>query len=433
MENNVISNYSKNKALIVSFISFTCCFAVWTMFSIIGLKIKEELNLTKFQFSLLISLPILSGSLVRLILGIWSDQYGGRIVFTILMLFSSISTYMLTFASSYYTYLIIAFCIGVVGGSFAIGIAYVSAWFPQNQQGTALGIYGVGNIGSSITSSFAPMILLVGGWHSVAKVYSVGLFVVAILFFILSETDPKIVNKKIKGIKPESIISQLEPLRNIQVWRFSLYYFFVFGAFVALALWLPYYYTQVYGVSVGVAGSLTALYNTPGSVFRILGGILSDKLGARKVMYWTFIVSVICLFILSYPSTEYIIQGVKENIHIFIEIPLWLFVLVTFLLGSFMSLGKAAVYKHIPVYYPNNVGSVGGIVGLIGGLGGFFLPLLFSLLNELSQIWTTCFMLLFIITFIALIWMHISIENLNKNKYKELRESKYFPELDIKK
>lgn len=430
---NVITRYRKNKALILSFFSFTMCFAVWTIFSIIGISIKKELGLNDTQFGLLVATPMLTGSLIRLILGIWADQYGGRIVFTLVMLFASVSTWLLTFADSYNMYLLAALGIGVAGGSFSVGIAYVSVWFPLHQQGTALGIYGMGNVGSAITNFVAPMLLISYGWHGVAKIYSVSLFIVAILFYYFSETDPKVVYKKSKGIKPENIMTQLEPLRNVQVWRFSLYYFFVFGAFLALALWLPRYYMGVYGLPVKTAGLLAALYSAPGSIFRALGGWASDKLGARKIMYWTFIVSVICLFVLSYPSTEYIIQGVKENVHFSIEIPLPLFVALTFVLGFFMSLGKAAVYKHIPVYYSNNVGSVGGIVGLIGGLGGFLLPILFGALNDALQIWTTCFMVLFVITFIALIWMHSAIIILEKRTHKELNMPKYFPELDNKK
>ncbi|QQG46974.1 MAG: NarK/NasA family nitrate transporter [Candidatus Azosocius agrarius] len=434
MENNsIISNYQKNKALLLSFIAFTTCFAVWTIFSIIGISIKKELGLNDTQFGVLLATPMLTGSLIRLIVGIWADQYGGKIVFVILMIISSISTWLLTLANTYYTYLFIALGVGMAGGSFAVGIAYVSVWFPKSQQGTALGIYGMGNVGAAITNFVAPMLLISFGWHVVAKIYSVVLLSMAIIFLLFSDVDPKILYKKSQGIKPDNIIKQLEPLKNIQVWRFSLYYFFVFGAFLALALWLPRYYIGVYGLPVKTAGILSALYSAPGSVFRAFGGWASDKWGARKVMYWTFIVSVICLFFLSYPSTEYIIQGVKENIHFSMEIPLYLFVVLTFILGFFMSLGKAAVYKHIPVYYSDNVGSVGGIVGLIGGLGGFILPILFGYLNDTFQIWTTCFMVLFIITFIALFWMHFAIRTLEKNIHKDLDMPKYFPELDNKK
>ncbi|MDG1438637.1 MAG: MFS transporter, partial [Emcibacteraceae bacterium] len=247
---------------------------------------------------------------------------------------------------------------------------------------------------------------------------------------LLAKDDPALRRRKMEGIKHASFIEQMEPLKNLQVWRFSLYYFFVFGAFVALALWLPRYYVGAYGLELGTAGMLAAAYALPGSIFRALGGWLSDVIGARRVMYWTFIVCVACTFIMSYPSTDYIVSGIEGPISFNITIPLWLFVSLTIVLGFFMSLGKAAVFKHIPVYYPNHVGSVGGIVGLIGGLGGFVLPISFGIMNDLIGIWTSCFMLLTILIGIALLWMHVSIVQMNKRTSPELRGPRYLPELD---
>ena len=224
-------------------------------------------------------------------------------------------------------------------------------------------------------------------------------------------------------------IKQLEPLKNTQVWRFSLYYFFVFGAFVALALWLPRYYVGAYGLELGTAGMLAACYAMPGSIFRALGGWMSDKFGARTVMYWTFIACVICTFLMSYPATDYTVAGIEGPLAFNLTIPLWMFVGLTVILGFFMSLGKAAVYKHIPVYYPEHVGSVGGIVGLVGGLGGFCLPITFGIMNDLIGVWTSCFILLTLIIGIALVWMHFAIRRMEQQQHPELRGPQYLPEL----
>ena len=178
------------------------------------------------------------------------------------------------------------------------------------------------------------------------------------------------------------------------------------------------------------AGILTACYALPGSVFRVLGGWLSDKYGARKIMYLTFISCVICTFIMSYPSTDYIVKGIKEDITFNLTIGLVPFVILTIILGFFMSLGSAAVYKHIPAYYPDHVGSVGGMVGMIGGLGGFILPICFGIMNDLVGVWTSCFMLLNIITMIALAWMHFAIIFMEKKKYPKLSKEKDLPELE---
>jgi NNP family nitrate/nitrite transporter-like MFS transporter len=255
------------------------------------------------------------------------------------------------------------------------------------------------------------------------------MFFTAILFFLLTKEDPITVARKSSGDKPASTLMELSVLKNLQVWRFSLYYFFTFGAFVALALWLPRYFVGVYGLSLVTAGMLGACYSIPGSLFRILGGFLSDKYGARKVMYITFIGSLFCTIILSYPATDYVVHGVREDIVFSASLGVIPFTVLIFILGFFMSLGKAAVYKHIPIYYPNNVGSVGGIVGLVGGLGGFILPILFGILNDVVGVWTNCFMVLTAIIAISLTWMHFAIVNLEKRQHPELRGPKSLPEL----
>ena len=222
----------------------------------------------------------------------------------------------------------------------------------------------------------------------------------------------------------------LAPLRNIQVWRFSLYYFFVFGGFVALALWLPRYLIGVYGLDITTAGMIGAAYSVPASLFRVYGGVLSDKYGARRIMYWTFGMSVVCCFVLSYPPTEYVVQGIRGPMSFRLETGLVAFTVIAFVLGFFMSLGKAAVYKHIPVYYPQHVGSVGGVVGLVGGLGGFVLPILFGALNDLTGVWQSCFMALFALSALALVWMHLSIRAMEKGVYgAELKKLPELPEM----
>lgn len=422
----------KRQALTASTLAFTVCFAVWTIFSIIGIKIKAQLGLTDTQFGILVATPVLTGSLSRLFLGIWADQYGGRIVYTLQMLTTAVAAYLLTLVETYNMFLVAALGVGLAGGSFAVGVAYVSRWYPKEQQGTALGIFGMGNVGAAITNFGAPILLVAlgGAWQSVAQVYAIILTIAAVLFFIFTKDDPVHASHKAEGIEHPSFIEQLEPLKNLQVWRFSLYYFFVFGAYVALALWLPRYYVGAYGLELATAGMLAAAYALPGSIFRALGGWISDKYGARTVMYWTFIACVICCFIMSYPATDYTVAGIDGPIAFNITIPLEVFVALTIVLGFFMSLGKAAVYKHIPVYYPDHVGSVGGMVGLIGGLGGFFLPITFGIMNDVIGVWTSCFMLLTVIIGIALTWMHFAIQRLEKQRIPELRGPRNLPELE---
>ncbi|MFO7527546.1 MAG: nitrate/nitrite transporter [Marinobacter sp.] len=415
------------RALGLSTFAFTLCFAVWTIFSIIGIRIAEDLGLSDTQLGLLMATPILTGSISRLFLGIWTDRYGGRWVFGILMLTTAACVYLLTFATTYPMLLVGALGVGLAGGSFIVGVAYTAAWFEKERQGTALGIFGAGNVGSAVTNFGAPFLLVAFGWEQTAQIYATVLAIMGVVFIVLAKEDPLAAERG--GETAKSFMEQMEPLKELRVWRFALYYFFVFGAFVALALWLPHYLIGVYGLDIKTAGMIAALYTIPASLFRILGGWLSDRFGARRVMYWTFIASVVCTFLLSYPPTDYVVQGIKGDIRFTLDMSLPMFMVLIFTLGFFMSLGKAAVYKHIPVYYPMHVGAVGGVVGMIGGLGGFILPLTFGALNDITGIWQSCFMLMFVIVAAALVWMHYAIRIAEREEWAAHEERTDLPEL----
>ncbi|MBL8882680.1 MAG: NarK/NasA family nitrate transporter [Hyphomicrobium sp.] len=406
----------QTRALWTSTIAFTVCFAVWTIFSIIGVRIKDELGLTETQFGLLVGTPILTGSLSRILLGIWTDRYGGRVVYTATMLSASVATVLLSFAQTYQQMLLAALGVGLAGGSFAIGVAYVSRFFPQGKQGTALGIFGVGNVGAAVTKFGAPFLLVAYGWQTVALVWAGVLALMAGVFWFTTHDDPVLVARRARGEAPKAFLMELSPLKDVRVWRFAFYHFFVFGAFVALALWLPRYLIGVYGFDIKTAGMIGALYSIPASIFRAYGGVLSDRVGARSVMYWTFTVCALATFILAIPPADYTLHGIKGQMSFHFEVGPLAFVLVAFVLGFFMSLGKAAVFKHIPTYYPGNVGAVGGLVGMIGGLGGFVLPIAFGALNDLTGLWSSCFMLLFLFVVSALLWMHVSIRRMEHAK-----------------
>lgn len=420
----------QQKALWLSTLAFTLCFAVWTIFSIIGISIKSELGLSEFEYGVLIAMPVLTGSLTRLILGVWTERYGGRLVFSAQMILTGLATFALTWANSYATFLLAALGVGLAGGSFIIGVAYVSKWYPKERQGTALGVFGMGNVGAAVTKFLAPFVLVVWGWQGVAEIWAAVISLMGVVFYVLAKDDPEFSARRARGVAAPSLAEQFAPLKNLQVWRFSLYYFFVFGGFVALALWLPHYLVQVYGVDVRVAGMAAAAFSLAASVFRAYGGVLSDRFGARTVMYWTFGFSLVFLFMLSYPPTDYVIRGKDGPIAFSTEMGLWPFVGTLFALGFFMSLGKAAVFKHIPVYYPNHVGAVGGLVGMIGGLGGFVLPIIFGALLEVTGVWTSSFALLFLIVLVSLGWMHLSIRVMERQAHgAALDRLPGFPEL----
>lgn len=421
-----ITRSDQYRALGLSTFAFTLCFAVWTIFSILGIRIKQELGLSDTQLGLLMATPILSGSISRIFLGVITDRFGGRWVFGLLMLVTSGCVFLLSLASTYYMLLVAALGVGLAGGSFIVGVAYTSAWYEQGKQGTALGIFGAGNVGSALTSFGAPFLLLLFDWQGTAQIYAAVMALAGVLFILFAKPDPATSQRRQKKL---SLAAQLSPLGELRVWRFSLYYFFVFGAFVALALWLPHYLMEVYGLSIVAAGIVTAIYTVPASLFRILGGWMSDKYGARRVMYWTLVASVVTTFLLSYPPTDYVVHGVDHQINFSLALGLVAFTALTAVLGFFMSLGKAAVFKHIPVYYPNHVGVVGGMVGMIGGLGGFFLPLTFGMLNDVVGIWQSSFMLLFAISSLSLAWMHYAIRHAERHEWAKGQRVTDLPEL----
>jgi NNP family nitrate/nitrite transporter-like MFS transporter len=405
------------------------CFAVWTIFSIIGISIQKQLGLSDTEFGLLVGTPILTGAVSRLFIGLLADRFGGRRVMAAVMLTAATAAFLLSFATTYPQFLIAALFMGIAGGSFAGGVAYVARWYPRERTGTALGIFGMGTLGAAITNS-ASFLMVALGWIAVARIWAAALAVAAVGFYLFTMDDPLAAQRRESGGRGPTIAEQVAPLAKLQVWRFAIYYAFVFGAFVALALWLPRYYIGAYGLSVGMAGLLATAFSLPGSVFRAVGGWLSDKFGARTVMYWTFGVSAVATFLLSYPTTRYVVQGIEGPIAFTLAMGIVPFATLTFVLGMFMSFGMAAVYKHIPVYYPDNVGSVGGLVGMIGGLGGFVLPIAFGAMADLTGVWTSCFMLLFVLVAGAMAWMHLAIRRMERRNVPELGGLPELPEME---
>lgn len=389
--------------LTMNTLAFTVNFAVWTMFSVIGIKIKSELGLNETEFGLLVATPILTGSLVRLPLGILTDRFGGRIVFFIQMMLVAIPTYGLAFATEYWQYLIIGLFVGLAGGSFAIGIAYTSAWFSKEKQGTAMGIFGAGNAGAAVTNLAAPLIIVALGWRAVPQIYSVAMVAMAVVYWFFTYPDPKLEERREKGHFP-TLGEQLAPLAEMRVWRFGLTYYFVFGGFVALALWLPKYYVSEYGLTLQSAAFISMFFTLPSGVIRALGGWISDKFGGSTTTWWVFWVGAVCLFFLSYPPTTLVIHGIEGSVNFDIAVGVILFTFLVFVVGLAQGIGKASVYRELADYYPNNMGAVGGMVGVVGGLGGFTLPIMFGIAADATDVRSSAFMLMFAVVAGVMVW-----------------------------
>ena len=414
----------KTSVLVFSSIGFTLMFAVWLMFGVLGIPIRKEFGLTDVQLSWLAAIAILNGSLWRLLFGILADRFGGRSVFVLLILATILPSYMVSQANTYTELMIWAFFVGMAGNAFSIGISWNSAWYPHKQKGFALGVFGAGNVGASVTKLIGPALIAIvpaaglaggfipGGWRFVPFMYCILLSITALAIWVFT---PK---QDIKPGADRPMREMLKPLKYIRVWRFSLYYVVVFGAYVALSVWLPKYYVDVYGLELKHAALLTALFIFPASLLRPLGGYLSDKFGARRMMYWVFGAMLVACFFLSLPSAKIILDvstnvdpsGQREAFAFSMNVT-W-FTTWIFIVGVCMGVGKAAVYKYIPEYFPKDVGAVGGLVGMLGALGGFFLPPMFASVYEWTLIPQSTFFLMFLITAVSFGWLHWTVMNL---------------------
>ena len=418
-----VDTSKSNRMLLMNTLAFTISFMVWLMYGMLisyltkTLEVDGEIiyglipELKGWEF-FLISIPILTGSIMRMPIGVLTDKYGGKPVYIGVLIVASMGALMVAYSSTLFSFIAAGLLFGMAGTSFAVGVAFSSIWFSKKKQGFALGIFGAGNAGAALTALLAPRLLknLTGmgevylkdgvkvtpvkdpnAWTQVPVIYAGIIFVTAIIFYFLTQNRKSSAGKALKD--------RLSPLKNIQVWRFGMYYFLLFGGFVALSLTLKGYYEKVYGKDLIVAGYYVFAFALLSAGFRAVGGWLSDKYGARAVMYGTLITSIVCCGILS------------------VNIPLIPFAILSSLVGIIFGIGMAAVYKHIPNYFPNDVPVVGAMVGVIGGLGGFILPNVFkALLKATDGNYTTCWMSLAVISLLSLVFMQLAVFRLKKSE-----------------
>ena len=397
--------YKRYSVLFSSTLSFTVCFMIWMMLAVVGIPVKQQLGLSETEFGILAATPVLSGSLIRVPLGIWTDRYGGRIVLFCLMISCVPAIFLMQYADAFWQFLVIGLVMGLAGGSFSVGTPYVARWFPKEQQGFAMGVFGAGNAGSAVNKFLAPALIAYGTWHLVPNVYAAIMLGTAILFWFTSYDDPK---HRVSG--SVTLGQQLALLKDPGVLRYSQYYSVVFGGYVALALWMTKYYVGEYGLSLQTAAFLAACFSLPGGVLRAFGGYLSDKFGAYKVTWAVMWICWVCFFLLSYPQTELVIHTKTGVMNVSIGLNVVVFTILMFTVGVATAVGKASVFKFVADDYPDNIGAVSGIVGLAGGLGGFLLPIMFGILEDWTGIRSTSFMLLYGTVCVSLIWMHFSFK-----------------------
>lgn len=386
------------RVLFASTFAFAVCFAVWMVFGVIGIPIRRELGLSATEFGLLTAIPILSGALLRLPVGIWTDRLGGRAMMTALLLACALPVWLVGYATRFWQFLLVGLVLGAIGSAFAAGTPYVARFFPASRRGFAMGVFGASSSGAALNLFVAPWLVGRFGWRTVPQVYAIALLVTAALFWLLSAPDPGVGKGKAPGMA-----GQLRVLRDPRVWKYCQYYSLTFGGFTALSLWMPQYFIGEYGVAITAAALLAACFSLPAGALRALGGALADKFGAHATTWWVLWLSSVMLFLLSYPQTHLIVHTIRGPATFHIGLELWMFVPLLFVLGIAMAFGTASTFKYLGDDFPDNLGVVTGIVGLAGGLGGFLLPILWGALLDWLGIRSSAFMLLYGIVIVSLI------------------------------
>ncbi len=481
---------TSHKVLFLNTLAFTVCFAAWMFNGVLVtfLADNQVFDWGPIEIGWLMGIPVLTGSIFRLPAGMLTDKFGGKPIYGSLLFICAVPMFLLSKADSFTSFALCSFGFGLAGVSFSIGIAFSSVWYPRERQGTALGIFGAGNAGAALTTLFAPTLLNrltdnganIEGWRQLPIYYAILLAAMGVIFFIFAE------NKK-PASSTKSFRQMLTPLKNVRVWRFGLYYFLVFGCFVAFSQWLVPYFVNVYYLPLVTAGIFASMLSLPSGIIRALGGWLSDLFGGRTIMYWVLGASVIISFLVIIPRMElyspgrgvmakragvvtavtpgaisvadrtYPLKVKPQNLEtyddqllvlptknawqesivevgqevkkkellakgvtrIFFQANVWIFAIFIILLGSVWGIGKAAVYKLIPDYFPDEVGVVGGMVGVLGGLGGFVCPIIFGYLLEWTGLWTSCWIFMCGLSLVCLLWLHLTTQKLMKEKHPE--------------
>jgi NNP family nitrate/nitrite transporter-like MFS transporter len=393
-----VSNLRSYIVLGVTTWAFVVCFAVWLMFGVIGIQLRNDLGLNGLEFGLLTSTPVLTGALFRLPLGIWTDRFGGRIVMVVLLVACATPVWFASYAKELWQFLLLGLALGVVGASFAVGTPYVARFFPKEKRGFAMGVFGAGTTGAAINMFVAPPLMAHFGWQFVPKFYAVALLITAIIFWLLSAPDVSA-----PGRSGVSLRQQMTILKDLRVWKYCQYYSIVFGGFTALSVWMTQYFVKEYGLSIAQAALFAACFSLPAGVLRAVGGWLADRYGAHNVTWWVLWVAWISLFILSYPQTDFIVHTIRGPAQFHVGLPLLPFALLLFVLGVAFACGMASTFKYVGDDFPENMGVVTGIVGLVGALGGFVLPVIFGISLDWLGINCSCFMFLYGIVSVSLI------------------------------
>jgi NNP family nitrate/nitrite transporter-like MFS transporter len=336
-------------------LAFAASFAAWSLLSPLAIQLQKQYKIDDFGISILLAVPVILGSVARIPMGILTDRFGGRRVMSLLLLFVIIPCIGMTTADNFWAFIFWGFLLGMAGSSFAVGVPFVSRWFGPEKQGLVVGIFGMGNIGTAVAARVAPEVAKGGNWQPVFLIFAGVVLVTAIAFYLLAGDEQRPATTKTVGQRME--ILKKEKL----TWLFSLFYFVTFGGFVAFGLYLPKLLVDLFGLDKVDAGNRAAGFVVLATLARPLGGWLSDKIGASRVLTVVFLVVPVMALMLSFQPD------------------MTLLTVAFLIIAACLGLGNGAVFKLVPQYFAKEAGTVTGLVGAAGGLGGFFPPLVMGL------------------------------------------------------
>jgi NNP family nitrate/nitrite transporter-like MFS transporter len=377
--------------LFSAFLYFDVSFMIWVLMGAVGIFISKDLSLSPFQKGILVAIPLLGGSIFRVIVGVLVDRFGpkkvGLVTLSILII-PLLAGWL--FATTFIHLLFVGLLLGVAGASFVVALPLASRCYPPEHQGIAMGIAGSGNLGSVIAMLICPFLANLYGWHAVFGLACIPLLITLIVFALLARD---------RGVlpPPTSLSAYFVFLKQRELWWFNFYYSVTFGGFVGLASFLSIFLNDQYNISPVAAGILTAICVFSGSFFRPFGGYLADRIGsgAKVLIVFYFIATVLFSLIAFLPPPV-------------IVIPL-------FFLGMLaLGMGNGAIFQWIPQKFPNDIGLITGIVGAFGGLGGFMLPVLLGAMKGLTGSYGSGFFLGALVTLVCLLSLIFRIQAAKK-------------------
>jgi len=370
------ANATRN--LVLATLAFAVAFVGWSLIAPLAKRFQDDLDLTNTRTLMLTAVPVVLGSLLRIPVGALTDRLGGRVMFPIVLVVSAIPAAIFGFVEGYAALIVVGFFLGIAGSSFAVGVPFVAGWYPKERQGFALGVYGMGNIGTAVAAFSAPAIVDWLGREALGIVAAILLVATAVVFYSMAEDPPR-----------GPAVDYGAVLRSgWKLWRLALLYFVTFGGFVAMAVFLPKLLRDWFDISLTNAGLRAAGFTVVATFARPVGGFLSDRIGSATVLVVAFVGAGLDAAWLAHISSD----------------PTWLPVTIACLtLAAFLGLGNGAVFKAVPLDFPEATGAATGIVGAAGGIGGFFPPVVMGIVKDHFDTYALGFIGLLVFALVCLV------------------------------